>query len=714
MMDWKMGSVTSGYQKQQGASGLAARRKIRRSAQVAAMVAALAIGGSATAALAADSFTAPTKEELEMKSLPGYPDAAALILFQEDITKDDMHAVYHYRRIKILNEEGKKYANVELQYFSSRDVGFDYSGDDKTTDGIQGRTIHADGTVIPFTGKPYLKVIESTKYYKKQEKVFTLPDVEVGSIIEYRYSTHINDNVFESPAWMLQGDLFVKKAHYVWYPTTHQLVGDDDAVINSIAWYPILRKEDKFDTKDLPGGGRYYELTAADIPPIPKEEYMPPMHNFTYRLLFSFTEYHNGNDFWRGRGKHWSKNVNAFAGPNGDLRSATEKIVAGATTDDEKLRRIYATVMSLENTEYTRERDQREDKQNGVGVTKNAADVLAHKRGSPWQLTELFLGMARAAGLQAYAVWVPDRSIELVTKDWLSTSQFDDLVAIVKVDGKEKFFDPGSRYEPYGRLAWQHTFIPAALRQTDGGTDWTSTPGDPYTANSTARVANLTLDETGKVMGAIDLSFSGEPGVRWRQAALRGDSESLNKQLEDSLQEMLPKTLEVKVASIKSMDDYEKPLIVSFTTKGTLGTVTGKRVMLPVDLFTAGNSATFPHEKRESAVYFHFASMTRDALRINLPSTMTLEAVPDGAKYSMPQECGYALSVTSGANYFVTRRELGLNSIIVQPGDYPKLRTFYTQFEAKDQENVVLKSGPAPAAAAATAAGGAPAAGKSN
>ncbi len=65
-------------------------------------------------------------------------------------------------------------------------------GNDKTLGEISGRTIHADGTIIPFTGKPYLKVMEKTEGVKVQERVFTLPDVEVGSIIEYRYATRIS------------------------------------------------------------------------------------------------------------------------------------------------------------------------------------------------------------------------------------------------------------------------------------------------------------------------------------------------------------------------------------------------------------------------------------------------------------------------------------------------------------------------------------------
>src|SRR5882762_9225260 len=96
----------------------------------AVVVAMLAMVGTA---VAADQFVKPTKEELEMTSLPGYPGAAAVVLFREQITKDDLHVVFHYDRIKVLTEEGKRYANVELRYFSSLDTGqWDETGDNKT------------------------------------------------------------------------------------------------------------------------------------------------------------------------------------------------------------------------------------------------------------------------------------------------------------------------------------------------------------------------------------------------------------------------------------------------------------------------------------------------------------------------------------------------------------------------------------------------------
>src|SRR5215468_697668 len=113
-----------------------------------------------------------------MTSQPEVPGAAAVYLYKEETTDDSLHSWSVYVRLKVLTEKGKEHANVELGYGSHHDGGGFTVGD------IAGRTIHPDGTIIPFTGKPYEKLIEKTHEYKRMAKVFTLPDVQVGSIIE--------------------------------------------------------------------------------------------------------------------------------------------------------------------------------------------------------------------------------------------------------------------------------------------------------------------------------------------------------------------------------------------------------------------------------------------------------------------------------------------------------------------------------------------------
>jgi hypothetical protein len=666
----------------------------KRPSAVRMVVAALALMVVASATgKASDTFQKPTAEELSMTSLPGYPGASAVVLFKEEITTDDMHVVQHYYRIKILTEDGKKYANVDLPFVRTND-DLEFGSNDKSLGEIQGRTIHPDGTVIPFTGKPYEKTVEKVRGIKFLSKVFTLPDVEVGSIIEYRYATRIADNMFEDPQWYIQGDLYVKAAHYVWHPTSKDLIDSEERPINSIAWFPILPAGASIKRSTKPSGSNMnpeehtYELTVNDIPPTVEEDYMPPIKSYSYRVLFSSTAFNSREDYWKSQGKEWSKHTDAFMKQNGDLNDGTKSVISGANTPDEKLHKIYAKVMSLENTSYTREREKGEQH-----TVNTVSDVLKTGRGSPYQLTALFVAMARSAGIKAYLMLVPDRTEHFFTAGWLNMSQLDNVIAVVNVDGKDLYFDPGSRYCAYSHLAWPHMFS-SGLRQVDGGTAFGDTSGDGYATNHTTRVANLQMDEHGQITGKIDMTFTGAEALRWRHVALRGDEQSLKDKLREMLEAYVPHSLEVKVVDVKNVDTYEQPLQVSYEVNGTLGAATGKRLVMPADLFESASTAKFSQEKRETAVDFEYPQSIQDALRITFKQGFEVEAIPKGDKYPMDKRALYTISVDSTPTSFTTRRAFLMGEIIFATKDYPELRTFYSQLQTKDKESVVLKMTP--------------------
>ena len=373
-------------------------------------------------------------------------------------------------------------------------------------------------------------------------KVFTMPDVEVGSIIEYRYTLRYDEDYFYSPDWFIQSELYMRKGHYVWRPTSKQLLskrGGHEQLTNSIEWFPILPSGTEVKQTRLPGvgfqeGQLILELNVHDVPPAPKEEYMPPIASFTYRVLFFYSAYRTADEFWKSEGKFWSKDSDKFIGPGPKVSSAVRELTAPADTPDQKLRKLYAAIMQIENTDFTREHDRSEDKAAGLRDIHSTDDILEHKRGSSAQLAQLFVAMARAAGMKAYLFAVTNRSRSVFTAAYHNLAQLDDDIAVVNVDGKEQYFDPGTRYCPYGHLDWRHTYA-GGVRQVDGGAIISETPAEPYTASRTQRVADLVMDEHGEVTGAVKMTYTGAPALNWRHRSLAGDSTSLNHELQSSM-----------------------------------------------------------------------------------------------------------------------------------------------------------------------------------
>jgi hypothetical protein len=636
--------------------------------------------------LRAQQWTAPTPEELSMTSIPEVPGAPAVYLYREQTTDDTMHMYSYYVRLKVLTDAGKDNANVELPYFVGENGN--------SIDNIGGRTIHPDGSIIPFTGKPYDKLIMKAAGVQEKAKVFTLPGVDVGSIIEYRYKLRYNDDIVSSPDWYVQSDLYVRKAHYMWRPTERYVIDEKgNSIAGRVAYMPLLPEGAKVQTLIAPGHGTDYTLDIANVPPIPRADYMLPQASVSYRVLFYYTAFQTVNEYWTSKGKDWSKQQDKFIGPNGAVADYVRTLITPADPEDQKARKLYAAVMTFDNTRYSREHTSREDREAGFKNLKSTDDVLKRKRGGDDELTQLFIAMARAAGLKAYVMGVASRDERVFLPGYLSTRQLDDLIAIVVIDGKEVYFDPGQRFCEAEHLSWKHSGT-TGLRQTDKGTAIADTPPESYKFSTVKRIGDLKLDEHGRAEGTVTLTFTGDPALNWRHKALEGDETSLKTDLHDELTRMLPGGMEVTVDKIENLQEFEQPLKITFKAEGPVGSPTGKRLLVPANLFEANSKPIFTEPKRDIAVDMHYASDIRDAVRFTFPPTVSIESAPEPAKAMMDKSALFTTNVKQTPTSITTFRNLTLGHALFAAGEYPDLHDFYTKVASKDQETLILTHAP--------------------
>jgi uncharacterized protein DUF3857/transglutaminase superfamily protein len=627
-----------------------------------------------TCARAYADWQQPNSQELSMAAEPLAPNAAAILLYREETSDDKIHMHSVYVRLKVLTEQGKHYADVQIPYEQRR-----FSITD-----VAGRTIHSDGTVIPFAGKPYDKMLLKTATLQYQAKIFSMPDVQVGSILEYRYKLRYEDDRVVPPTWYIQSGLYLRKGHYRFVPSDRAMTSGRDQLVNSLIWTPILPKG--VEVRPVHGT---YELDVENIPAEPKEEYLPPIHSLTYRVYFLYSPYRTAAEYWKNEGKYWSKQADKFIGPDDRVRTAVGQLTAPSDSQEQKLRKLYAAVMGMENTDFTRQRSTAEDKSEGLHSVKTAGDILQRKHGSGDEMAMLFVSMARAAGMKAYLMGVTNRDREMFNANLLSMDQLDDDVAIVNVNGKEQFFDPGQRFCTYGQMHWKHTMA-GGVRQTDDGTGFAITPADPYTDSKTVRVASLTMDQQGNVTGTVRIGYTGVPALNWRQAAIETDQAEAEKQMEDSLRKMLPGGLTVKLENTFYLDDPSKQLVANFHVEGPLGNATSKRLFVPVEIFEAAVKPMFTQAKRETPVYFRYAYENLDQVSVTYPASMTVESLPKQDDVSLPQLAVMQMNSQNKGNTLIVMRSFAIATVIFKRDEYDKLRSFYSKVNSKDQEQAVL------------------------
>lgn len=621
-----------------------------------------------------------------MTSDPAAPDAPAVYLFREEIVNDKMHSHTTYARIKILTEKGKEqFSEIEIPYQK------DASGE--SISDVQGRTIEPDGTIVPFTGKPFNKEVVKTGDVTVMEKVFSLPDIRVGSIIEYRYLLTYEGNYFMPPTWILQKPIFVHRAHYHFVPTDTSLtITSTDSqghenVVNHLVYFPLLPPGVK-----VRSGIDGFDLVVDNIPAAPDEPYMLPVSSFTYRLIFYYTPYPSGKEFWDAEAKYWSKSVNKFAEPSDRIRAAVAKTVAAGDSDDQKLRKIYAAIMTLENTDFTREHSAAENKAEGEKV-KSAADIWEQKRGTGNQINRLFIAMARAAGMKAYDMILTSRDQSLLNRGYLYWGQLTDEIAIVNVGGKEVYFDPGERYCEYSRLDWIHTQM-MGFRQIDDGTELATAPPAKYSENVTVRQAEVTLGPDGKLQGRMQLSMTGVQALRWRQKALLTDEQSTETAMEKEVQSQVPDGVKVKMNHILALNDSTLVLTAILDVSGNMGTATGKRVFFPASFFETKSTPIFASEKRENPVDLRYPSEAQDVVTITLAPGLSVESMPKAITNVIPIGAEYKSMYADPANSYKQMRLLAVANTLFETKEYPQLRQFYQNAATQDQQQVVLQRTP--------------------
>jgi hypothetical protein len=571
---------------------------------------------------------------------------------------------------------------------------------------IRARTIHSDGSVIPLTGKPDDLLVSKGKDNKGEDrtigrKVFTLPSAEIGSILEYSYQLRYDDNHYSSPFWRLQYDYFVHKEHYAFTPfkaflkgeqnaTSHFLVDEHGNQVNTLIWSTQLPEGAKM-VQDAQGK---FSIDLGDIPPIPDEDYMPPINSFLYHIFFYYKSAHDSGDFWVSEAKRWSKEVDHFAEPSKALKEVVAQLVAPSDAEIDKAKKLYKAVQQLDNTDFSRGKGKSELKQLHLKAAKRAEDTWAQKSGDSHDIALLYLAMLRAAGLTAYDMKVVDRENGIFNSNYLEFDQLDDDVVILSTGGKEIVLDPGEKMCPFELVHWRHSSA-GGIRESADGRAAAITPDQLYTINVTTRIGDVTLDEHGGMTGTFRFVMSGQEALSWRQQALLNDEDEVKKRFDRMLQGIVPDGVEAHIDHFLMLDDEDTNLIAIVKAQGVLGSATSKRLLLPGFFFEArGHRPFVDEEKRLETIDMHFSDRVTDQVVYHLPAGVTVEGAPQDNKIPWASQAVLSVRVVNEPGKLTILRSLARGFTFLKPDQYQDLRGFYQKVAGSDQQQLVLSVTP--------------------
>jgi hypothetical protein len=623
-------------------------------------------------------FQPVSSDELKMASEPLAPGAPAIILYRQ-VDRDDNGRTSHeddYFRIKILTESGRKYGNVEVPFVKGR----------QDVVGVRARTIRPDGSIVEFAGQAFDKELVKGRGLKYLAKTFTLPEVQVGSIIEYYYTTDLGEYMLFDSHWILSDELFTKKARFSLKPYT----GTYRTFTLRWSWHGLPP-----GAEPKQGPDRIVRMEADNIPAFLLEDYMPPPNELKSRVDFIYEEGFAEKDedsYWRKIGKRRNGELESFIGKRKAMEQAVAQIVSPSGSQDVKLRKIYDRVQQIRNTSYELQKTAQEEKRAKEKPLDNVEEVWKKGYGNSFQLTWLYLALLRAAGFEAYGCWVSDRREYFFSKVTMQSAKLDTNVVLVKLNGKDLYLDPGVPFTPFGLLTWSETAVVGLRLDNDGGT-WIKTTLPEASESKIERVGNLKLSDSGDLEGKLTVTYTGLEAMYHRMDERRADEVARKKFLEERVTSQIGVAAEAELTNKPDWANSETPLVAEYTLKiPGWASNAGKRVVLPAAIFTAGEKGVFEHANRVQPIYFDYPYQKADDITVELPAGWQVSSVPPAQDLN-GKVVVYNAKVEQSHGSLRLTRKLTIDVLLVDQKYYPALRNFFQAVRTSDGVQIVVQPG---------------------
>jgi hypothetical protein len=677
------------------------------SGAISVLAAAALIAASALPARGQGAWPVIPEEERAMTDCPQQPGADALWLFREVVTDHEAFETRIYKRMKILTEAGRDRANIEIPYYSGRQVVKD----------LEIRLVPPQGPPQPFAGQVFDKTAIRYRRYRIGLKSFAVPNVKPGSIIEFRYKLAPDEDAssgneedlaeslqvsgkpeegglpkskeflsFPATRWELQDDLFTRKARfeYIAFPYIG-LFFDGPCRMSWVAH--------KLGNAQPTIKGSRVELELENVPAFEEEEFMTSAEaeQMSVDVFYLDRRITGSDEFWKRESEVWQKTVERFIGDPLKIGAKARELAGDAQDPALRLRKIYDGVQALRNLSYEKGLTRKQRKEQKIKTNRGVPDVLERGYGVRSDLTRTFVGLARAAGFEAEVVRVSTRDDKLFRINLLSFyDQMDSEAALVKLGDRSILFDPATPFCPFGLVHWSRSNAAALRRSDTPPAFFTTTVYDPDLALTQREIA-LKLDAAGALTGTVQTTYTGHEALVRRLEHIRDDAEARKKDFEQELADILPVGAAVTLTGVEHVDDSAPALVLRYDVSlPGLATVAGDKVLLPVFPLIGTGHYPFRHAERRFPVYFPYPFREFDDIRIELPAGLAPEVKPAAHK-SQNEFSGYSLACADeGDGQLHVQRDLVIKKSYFAVDKYAAVKSFYEAARAADGEQIVL------------------------
>jgi len=668
------------------------------------------------------------KADLDATASEIDPSADSEILFRlvEIDDKAEKTTTYrYYRRVKIFNEKGvREFDKVDIETPDTIKLRY-----------ILARVIKPDGTIVNIDKKDF-HTRDLARQGRRKIKVtsFSFPGLTPGCIIEWQ-SESIDKEGGGAQRISFQGSspTRVFRVRYRPQADLHPSYKFTTTFIHCPSVSSPLGKDG------------YYSMEKTSIPALKTEPFMPPVDEVQQWMVLYMESrlFPRSRYFERYRLTPLCEYIEAFIEPPttttakaGEKKSkkspaqAPDIILDKAlelkkdlTDDREILARIHDFCRSKirpinrESSGFTPEELEK------LKNNKTVAEVLERGYGDYYDITALFIALARAAGYNAWFALCADNSERNFDRNFLMVSSPSDPIAGVSLRANPPFgdhtlfYDPGAIYLAPEQLHWSNqgtgyaayrrtsaTTAKSASRSTvtSGGTkqtrdvmrvQWGNTPAATADGAIRKRTGTFRLDADGTLEGDVRLEPRGQYEYTTKHRYESQTADARAAAIRSDVLARLPNATVTDIVVLNASAPLEPVAITYHIRVPAYADMTGQRMFVQPAFFQKGAAAMFTSPERAHNIYLTHPWTEQDEVTITLPAGYVLEELSRAAPFPPSPNLSYSAgaSFRKSTNTLTYKREFIFKAKEIKSTGYTALKTVFDGIHAQDNATLSIK-----------------------
>ena len=635
-------------------------------------------------------FGKPASEELNMTIYDKDPEAAAVVLCDlttVSYTMDFYNFLVDYevkRRIKVLKDDGKDYANISISYI-------DNPGEQYAQESI------ADFRATVYNvenGKTVKTKIGGERLFKERidedymlAKV-ALPQVKAGSVIEYEYRLH--SNVFyHIYDWNVQTGIPVAYAHYrleipaifIYNVETTGMQQLETAVSQgSLAFKSnsnSLTGPDKCNTN-------VYLCTARNLPALKKDDFVWNVDDYATKVTAELQRINNPRGGFRDVRKKWEQ-VDQTLLDHPDFGSHLHKhskyreelAASGIAEMGDLSQKVAATWRFLmQRLSWNGEYDLK---------IRPASEVVKKGSGTNADLNMMLINMLGDVGVKAEPVVLSTRRHGRLPKTYPSLNKLNTFIVGIPDGGKWLYLDASSADGYLNVLSPNLYAEQARIIQKGAPGQWVNLQkvGEARTQVS----IQATLSPDGELKGEQTVLYQGNAAAEERHA-FRTATDSA-----------------AFVAAKAERNGYEITALqmtghrqfgpsvrenIAFTRRAD---ATADHIYFSPFTGTPITSNPFVEQERRLPVEFPCRQNYNMTIRLTLPDGWLIEEMPKSTRVTTADRSitGQLLFEAADEHTLTIHYQFRLSELVYTSDNYDTLRQLFDLFASRSKDVVVIK-----------------------